>query len=139
MEDRRRQLRFSDWTDEAIALAHHGLHETRLVGIVAEGLADFADSRIDTVLGINEDFAAPKVLGYFCPGDEIAFAGGEQDEQLHRLAFELQTAPCAPQLEPAAIQPEVVEFENGDGHRSAPRAGSIKRLSRDTPELTNFQ
>ena len=44
-------------------------------GIVAEGLADFADGGVDAVLGVDEDFVAPEALGDFCPGDEFAFAG----------------------------------------------------------------
>ena len=82
-------MHFSDRADEAIALADDGLNEARLIGIVAEGLADFTDGSIDAVLGIDEHFAAPEVFGNFAAGDDIAFAGGEEDEQLHRLSLEL--------------------------------------------------
>ena len=91
-----RRFDFHYGTDEAVAAAHDGLHKARLFRVVAEGLADFADGGVDAVLGIDEDFVAPKAFGDFGARDEVAFAGGEEDEQLHWLAFELEASTRTP-------------------------------------------
>jgi hypothetical protein len=83
-------------------------------------VADFADGGIDAVFGIDEDFCTPEVLGNFRPGDELAIAGGQQDEQLHRLAFELEASTGASELKAVAIQLEVAEFEDGNRHWEDP-------------------
>src|SRR6202012_5340788 len=75
-------------SDEAIALAGDGLEEARVFGIVAQGLADLADGGVDAVLGVDEDLGVPEALGDLGAGDEAAFGGGEEDEELERLALQ---------------------------------------------------
>jgi hypothetical protein len=77
-------------------------------------VANFADGGIDAVFGVDEDFRTPEAFGDFRPGDELAIAGGQQDEQLHRLAFELEASTGASELKAVAIQLEVAEFEDGN-------------------------
>ena len=76
--------------DEAVAHAGDGLDELGIFGVVAEKMAELADGGVDAVLGVDEDFAGPEALGDLGAGDELALPGGEQDEQLHRLALDAQ-------------------------------------------------
>ncbi|MGA9957084.1 MAG: hypothetical protein WBQ06_02305, partial [Acidobacteriaceae bacterium] len=62
----------------------------------------------------------PEAFGNFRPGNELAIAGSQQDEQLHRLAFELEGSAGASELKAVAIQLEVAEFEDGNGHWKVP-------------------
>jgi hypothetical protein len=71
------------------------LNEAGVIGIIPEGLAHFTDGSIDAVLGIDEDSAAPEVPGNFGAEDDLAFAGGQEDEQLHRLSLELENPAAA--------------------------------------------
>ena len=75
-----------------VAFAGDGLDEAWAFRVVAEGLADLANCGIDSVLRVDEDFGSPEVLGDFIPGDELAVARSQQDEQLHRLALQLQAS-----------------------------------------------
>ena len=77
-------------------------------------MANFADSGVDAVFGVDEDFCTPETFGNFRPGDELAIAGGQQDQQLHRLAFELEGSTGAREFKAVAIQLEVAEFEDGN-------------------------
>jgi len=79
---------------------------------------------------IDEDFAAPEVLGDFCPGDEIAFAGGEQDEQLHRNPFELDRPPGPPQFAALDIQLEFLKSYGRLRHLGQSRGPSRKRIGK---------
>ena len=77
---------------------------------------ELANGGVDAVLGIDEDFAGPEAPGNFGAGDELAFAGDEQDEQLHGLAFDAQKFAVAQQLKAAAVKLEVAELVNRTGH-----------------------
>ena len=105
---------------KSIAFAGDGLHEAGTFGVVAKGVADFADGGVDAVFDVDEDFCTPEAFGNFRPGDELAIAGGQQDEQLHRLSFKLEASTGASELKAVAIQLEVAEFEDGNGHWKVP-------------------
>lgn len=102
--------------DEAVALAGDGLEEARVVGVFAEGVADFADGGVDAVLGVDEDFGVPEGAGDLVARDEAAAGGGEKDEELHGLAFETQGRAAAAQLEARAIQLKLAELDDAGGH-----------------------
>jgi hypothetical protein len=102
--------------DEAVALAGDGLEEARVVGVFAEGVADFADGGVDAVFGVDEDLGVPEGAGDLGTGDEAAAGGGEEDEELHGLAFEAQGDAAAAQLEALTIEVELAEFEYAGGH-----------------------
>ena len=115
--------------DEAVATASDGVEEAGLLGIVAENLADFADGGIDAVFGVDEDFIAPEAFSNFCASDDVAFASGEQDEQLHGLALKFEDSACTTQLEASTVQPKVAEFKDDAGHGSTLCGGSIERFA----------
>jgi hypothetical protein len=94
-------LYFRDRSDETIALTHHGLNEARFLRIVAKHLTDFADGGIDAMLGVDEDLRTPKALSNLGAGDKVAVPGGKENQQLHRLAFQLQPASGTVKLEAA--------------------------------------
>ena len=93
-------------------------------------MAELADGGIDAVLSIDEDFAGPEALGDFGAGDELTFAGGEEDEQLHRLAFDAQRFAVAQQLKAAAVKLEVAELVKWDRARAPGRLFEDRSHSR---------
>lgn len=88
-----------------------------MVGVVAEGVADLADGRVDAVLGVDEDLAFPKVVSYFVAADEPAVGGREENEELERFALEAQGQTLAAQLEALAVKLELAELEHGVRYR----------------------
>jgi hypothetical protein len=68
------------------------LHEAGLLTVITQDRADFPDGGVDTVLGVYEDFAVPEALGDLSSGDQLAISCRQQNEQLHGLSFQLQTA-----------------------------------------------
>jgi hypothetical protein len=94
-------------SDETVAFPGNGLHEARLFGIVAERLPDFADSGVDTVLGVEEDILAPDFFDDLVAADQLAIALHQKGEQVHGNLFELQDTITTSQLVAAAIQLEV--------------------------------
>jgi hypothetical protein len=96
----------ADWGREAITFSGNGAEETRIFGIVFEGLAGFADSGVDAVVGINEDIFTPDGQEDFLSGDETVAVFGEQEEQLEGNAFEFDETAGAAQLEGARVELE---------------------------------
>ena len=90
-----------DRSNEAIAFSGNGAEKARIFGIVFEGLAGFADSGVDAVVGVNEDIFAPDGQENFLSGDEAVALLGEQEEQLEWNAFEFDETAGAAQLEGA--------------------------------------
>jgi hypothetical protein len=72
----RRFVKSGDGGDETITPADDSLDKLRIVGIVAEQVAELTDGGIDTVFGIDEDFARPEPIGDFAASDELTFPGG---------------------------------------------------------------
>ena len=66
------------------------MNVARFFGVVAEYMADFADSGVDTMFGVDEDLALPKALGYFFACGELSVFLREEYQQLERLAFQAQ-------------------------------------------------
>jgi len=86
-----------------------------LLGVVSQRLADFADRRVDTVFGVDEDILAPETVDDFLAGDDATFPLQKKDQQLHgdplegnALAF--LGASLATQLEVGAIELKFSEF-----------------------------
>ena len=101
------------------------MNEAWVFGIVAEGLAHFTNGGVNAVFRVDEDLAAPETTCDLFAGDDLAFAGGEEDEKLHGLALHLERSAATAQFEAVAIEPEVTEFKDRPGHQSYPRGGSI--------------
>ena len=93
------------------------MHEPRLLRVIAQDYANFADGGIDAVLRVHKDFTVPETLGNFGSGDKVTIAGSQENKQFHWLFFEPEAAPRTVKFVPTAIQPELVEFENQACHR----------------------
>lgn len=100
----------NDVCNEAIAHPGFGLNELGIFRMVTEQMAEFPDGGIDTVLGVCEDFSGPQALGDVDAGDKLTLARGEQNQELHRLAFEAERPAVAEQFEGSAIETEIAKF-----------------------------
>jgi hypothetical protein len=75
------------------------------------------------VLDIDEDFLPPKAAGNFIPGDDLSVPGDEEYEKFERLALKLEPAAFAAQLKFAAVEAEVAELIDDEGHYLPPLGG----------------
>ena len=98
-----------DFGSKAIAFSGNGAEEARILGIVFESLAGFADSSIVAVVSINKDAFTPDSQQDFLTCDETVAVLGEQEEQLQGNAFEFDDMARAAQLEGAWVELEVFE------------------------------
>jgi len=78
-----------DRGDEPIPNARHGLEVARHIGIIFQGIADLAYGEVDAVLEIYEGVLGPQSRFDLRTGDDLARAGGEEDQELCRLGLEL--------------------------------------------------
>jgi hypothetical protein len=115
---------------EAISLAGYRLNEAGLFAIVAEGLADFADSSIDTVVGVEVDIWSPDSFDDLVAGDELPGILGEKEKELQRNAFQLEWMASATEFVRSGIELEVVTKFDGcwsvelPGHYFYPPGGN---------------
>jgi hypothetical protein len=110
----------------------------RIVRVVAEQVAELTDSRIDAVLGIDEDFALPEPSGDLAARDQLAFPRGEQDEQFQRLTLDAQGLAVTEQLERSAVKREVTEMIDKTAQGILLRGGSMTQCRRKKPDLKGF-
>jgi hypothetical protein len=103
----------------------------RIVGIVAEQIAEFADGGVDAVFGIDEDFARPKPSGDFATSDELTFSGSEQDEQFQGFTLDAQGTAVAEELERSAVKPEVAELIGEAAQGIPPARGKYDSVSQE--------
>src|ERR1700761_5776730 len=102
--------------DKTVAFAGDGLEEARAVGVFTENVPNFANGSVDAVFGVDEDLGGPEEPGDLGAGDEAAAGGRQEDEKLHRLAFETQRRFTAAQLETLAVQMKLAELEDAGVH-----------------------
>jgi hypothetical protein len=74
------------------------------------------------VFDIDEDFPLPKALGNFISGNNLSVFGDQEDEKFERLALKLEPAAFAAKLKFAAIEAEVAELIDDQGHCLPPAA-----------------
>src|SRR5271168_1879643 len=100
MNSREKWADHAHGSDEAIALTDYGLQKTRLLRIVTQSSADLAHDVVDVALGIDE----PIWRGLPEPGDDILSGHqllsprGKENEQLHRLLFQIDAMAGAAKL-----------------------------------------
>ena len=96
---------------KAVSPPHHGFYETRLLWIVPQDHADFADRSVNAVIDIEEEVLAPKPLGDLLAGYQPPAPFDQQDEQLHGEFFQAQEAfaPLEPIL--GLVECEIAELE----------------------------
>jgi hypothetical protein len=109
--------------DEAVTRAGDGLHKLRQVRTVTKNLANFTDCRVDSVFDIDEDFPLPKALGNVIPGNNLSVIADQEDEKFERLPLKLEPAAFAAELKLAAMEAEVAELIDDNGHCLPPQRG----------------
>jgi hypothetical protein len=97
--------------DEPVSPALESLDELRGVGRVPKCLANLADGGVDARVHIHEDIFPPQLIDDLRPRDQLSAAPDEQDEQVHRLAFESNEAAAATQLVRGGVELELAEAE----------------------------
>ena len=115
---------------KAVSLSDYGFYEARLLGVVAEGGAHFADSDVDAVLDIEENVLAPETLGNLVAGDQLTVPLEQEDEQLHGEFFHAQDIVAS--LEPVAGLIECVIAELELLGRKSP--GALARVAAIMPQ-----
>jgi hypothetical protein len=88
------------------------LNIARLLGIVLQYLADFADGAVDAVVSIEKDVLAPDPLGNFLAGNELTLPLDQNEQDLQRKTLELQHATSVSELKGSRIDLEVVSEPN---------------------------
>jgi hypothetical protein len=106
-----------DRRHEAIPPSGNGLNETRLLRIVLQHLPDLAHCAIDAVVHIQVGALAPDPLRNLLPGDQVARALGEQEQDVQRDALELQGTTSPPELIGRAVKLQVLAEADGLGNR----------------------
>src|SRR5215813_8752858 len=96
-------VRLASGVNKSISLTRHRQYEFGVLGIISERLSDFANCRVDAVLGVNKNILAPQTLDDFLPGDKIPIFAGEQDEQLHRDLFQFDGTAGAEEFVTVAV------------------------------------
>src|SRR5580693_3111702 len=71
--------------EEAVAATSNGFHKTGTLGGVAEGLADFADRFVETVVEIHEGVRGPELFLKFFTSYDIAGVLKQQGQDLEGL------------------------------------------------------
>jgi hypothetical protein len=67
-----------DGSDETIATASERFDETRIVGGIAERIAEALDGGIEAMLKIDEGVSGPELALQFFAGDELTGFGQEK-------------------------------------------------------------
>ncbi len=116
----------SDGRRQPVSLADDGLENARLVGVVLQGQANFADGGVDALPGVDEHAVAPELLDDLLSRHQLAFALRQQDEQFHGDSFQLDRAPAPPQFVTAKVELEFVKFEDCGCH--GPSKGSRRSI-----------
>ena len=109
-------LRCANLCDKSIAPGRHGSHESRRVGIVAQGSPHLPDRSIDAVFAIDEDALAPDALENFLARDDLPAAVNEQEQQFQRNSLKLHHSAAASELMGAPVKLKVVELNYFVGH-----------------------
>ena len=109
--------------DEAVTRTGDCLHKLGQVRTVTKNLANFTDCRVDSVFDIDEDFPLPKALGNVIPGNNLSVIADQEDEKFERLPLKLEPAAFAAELKFAAIEAEVAELIDDNGHCLPPQRG----------------
>src|SRR5882724_11105879 len=102
--------------DKSVSLSDHSLQEARFRRVIVQSSANFSHDIIDVCLGINKQIRTPKFGNNVFPRNQLLAPPHQENQQLHRLLFQLDTPP-----QPAKLIASKVEFNfaNGGFHKSA--------------------
>jgi len=105
-------------SDKPVAFPNGGFHKAGLLGVIIQRRTDFANRIIDSVLRVEEEILAPDFLDDFFTFDKLTLLFGQQDQQLHWLAFQTKPMAGSTQHEPISIQLAIPETQLCGGHGS---------------------
>jgi hypothetical protein len=77
-----------DLREEAVAAASHGFHKARTLGGVTEGLAEFVDRLVETVVEIDESVCRPEFFLKFLARYDVAGVLKQHRQDLEGLFLE---------------------------------------------------
>ena len=102
-----------DRGNESVSPAGERLDIARLLRIVLEHLADFADGAVDAVVGIEKDVFSPDLFRNFFARDELAFLLNQDEQDLQGNALEFQGTSKVAELEGSQIDLEILPKPDG--------------------------
>jgi hypothetical protein len=114
---RRSEIRNGHWSwevcigygrNEPISLAGDGLYETRLFGIVLQGLPNLADCSVDAVVSIEEGAFSPDPLNNLLPADDLPSLLNQHRQNFRGNALQLKHTVRAAQPIDVEIELEVL-------------------------------
>ena|SRR5215467_12596489 len=76
--------------NESIALPGDCLYEMRLLGIVAQDLADLSYSAVDAVVSIEKNALPPNPFGDLVPANNLPSLFNEEEQNLQRNTLEFE-------------------------------------------------
>jgi len=91
-------VRRDERRNKPIALADNCFYELRVVRVVAQSLADLANSGIDAALCVQKYIVTPKPGNHLLAGNKFAGMFKKKKQKLQRDMFEFERAATVPQL-----------------------------------------
>src|SRR5262249_51095843 len=106
-----RQRWLFDWRpddrrDESIAAPRHRLNEARVLGWIAQRVAQFLDGAVQTSVEVDERVRGPEALPQLVARDEVAGPFEQQQQDLNGLLGEPDLQPLLAQLTRSEVQLE---------------------------------
>ena len=95
-----------DWDLEAVPLARHCLDVMRFLWVFAESAANLSDRSVDAVIGVEVNVFAPEAFDDLLAADQSAVLADQEDQEVHRDAFEAHRFPAASQFVSTYVQDE---------------------------------
>ena len=99
----------------AVTAARCGFDEARVVGRIAEYLADLVDGFVQAVVELDEGVGRPQLLTQFFTGDNLARPLEQDDKQAERLVLEIDLEPFLAQFRRGEVHFEDAEAEDASG------------------------
>jgi hypothetical protein len=102
----RGRIGHSNLRKEAVAATSNGFHKARTLGGVAEGLTDFADRFVETVVEIHEGVRGPEFLLKLFPSHDLTGVLKHHRQELEGLFLKPYSQSVLAQFARAKIQLE---------------------------------
>ena len=123
----------SDRGDESIALAGQRLDELRVVGGIAQRIAQVIHRLVETAIEVDERVGRPQPPRQFFTRDELTGPLEQRQEQLQRLIAQRRPLSGISELAGVCIDGERPEAEDATGEPSGfhhlPRQEEVRSLS----------
>src|SRR5438552_18150887 len=118
------------WHDEAVALAWDGLDVERLMGGIAESMAEFVDGGIYVGVVVDMRIGGPEPHAQFFAGDDFTRFFEKGQKNLITLPLELQPGPVPGNFLPLLVNAERPKEDIAAGRQQYPlRSRRLIRFS----------